>query len=100
MTERVDDVAVPVAVELVLRWPLQLRAELHRSRDNVVHVLDVDIKERRGAGEAIRRRRFRPEDSSSTMTTESPISISAWATVPSEFGMRIRSVAPKPRRKT
>jgi hypothetical protein len=23
------------------------------------------------------------------MTTESPISISAWATVPSEFGMRI-----------
>src|SRR6202790_2641458 len=34
-------------------------------------------------------------DSSSTMITESPISISAWAIVPSGPGKRMRSVAPK-----
>ena len=96
MTERVDDVTVSVAVELVLRGPLELRAELHRPRDNVVHVLNVDVKEGRGAGQAVGRRRFGPlfRGRSSTMRTESPISISAWATVPSGLGKRIRSVAP------
>jgi hypothetical protein len=33
-------------------------------------------------------------DSSSTITTESPIWISAWATVPPGPGKRMRSVAP------
>jgi hypothetical protein len=46
MPERVDDVAVPVAVELVLRGTNQRRAEFHGSRDHLVHMLDVD--EQRG----------------------------------------------------
>jgi hypothetical protein len=60
MTERVDDVTIPVAEKLVLRGPLQLCAALHRPRDNVVDVLDVDKKESRGAGKAASWRRFGP----------------------------------------
>src|SRR5262249_55829120 len=47
--EGVHDVAVPVAVELVLRWALQRRAKLHCSCDDGIHVLDIDEQRRRGA---------------------------------------------------
>jgi hypothetical protein len=33
-----------------------VRAELHRPRDNVVHVLNVDVKESGGAGKVVGRR--------------------------------------------
>lgn len=95
MTEWVDDVTLSVAVDLVLRGPLEVRAELHRPRDNVVDVLYVDVEEDGGAGKAVGRRRVGPEFGGLLleMRTESPISISAWATVPSGLGKRIRSVA-------
>src|SRR5918996_1868972 len=56
MSERVHDVTVPVAVELVLRGTLKRRAELHGARDDLVHVLDIDEQERWGAGNAAGRR--------------------------------------------
>nr|WP_228783950.1 hypothetical protein [Nocardia cyriacigeorgica] len=45
MAEGVDDVAVAVAVELVLCGALELRAELDGTGDDVVDVIDVDERE-------------------------------------------------------
>src|SRR5262249_17467046 len=58
--ERVHDVAVPVAVELVLRGTLQRRAKLHCSCDNGIHVVDVDEHRSRGAVQATGRRGLGP----------------------------------------
>ena len=40
--ERIDDVPVPVTVELVLRGALQRRSEFHRAGDDRVDVLDIE----------------------------------------------------------
>jgi hypothetical protein len=93
--ERIDDVAVAVTVELVAGGTLNGRPELLGPRDRRIDVLDVD--------EQCDRRAFESEggalvpmngEASSTITTESPISISAWAMVPPGPGNRMRSVAP------
>src|SRR5215211_5351154 len=58
MPEGVHDMAVAVAVELVLGGPLEDCAKLHRARDHRVHMLDVDEQRRRGTGDATGRRRL------------------------------------------
>src|SRR5262245_4189222 len=58
--EGVHHVAVPVAVELGFRRAPQLRAKLHRSCDDGIHVLDIDEQRRRRAGQATGRRCLGP----------------------------------------
>src|SRR5215831_14973971 len=58
--ERIDDVPVPVAVELVLRGTLDSRAEFDRAGDDRVDVFDVDEQRRGRAGQAAGRRRGGP----------------------------------------
>jgi len=90
--ERIDDVPVPVTVELILRGALHGRPELRGAGDDRVNVLDVDEQEGRRAGQAT----WVPScgASSAMITTESPIWISAWTMVPPGPGVRMRSVAP------
>src|SRR5205807_6250300 len=56
--ERIDDVPVPVTVELVLRLALHLRSEFGGAGDDRVDVLYVDEQRRRRAGQAAGRRRL------------------------------------------
>src|SRR6202000_983870 len=58
MPEWIDDVPVPVSVELVLGGALQRCSEFHRAGDDRVDVLDVDEQEGRKAGQAAGRRGF------------------------------------------
>lgn len=56
MPERVDDVPVPVAVELVLRGSLDGRAEFRGAGDDRVDILDVDEQVGGEPGQAAGRR--------------------------------------------